>query len=701
MGIDAAYYIDPGWGLPFYSSIAVIIAFLSAFLSLILFQFKRALRFFKKRRNIFIVLSIIVVGLVTVALVRSFPRRVTKEEKVIVIGFDGLDPDLLQMHMLEGKLPNFLKLKERGSFTRLATTMPPQSPVAWSSFATGVNPGKHGMFDFLVRDRKTYLPDLSLFRFRRPERFVRVGSKKFPLERPRLLPSRMGKPVWEIVAEHGIPAVVLRCPMTFPAQKFRGRLLSGFGTPDIRGTQGIYACYTDGEVVEYKMRGKIVKVGRGDVLDTHLVGPQTENGEVKDISVPMRIRIDKKGKKVNVSIQGKTIEVTEKKWSEWLRVTFPLERWRKITGTCRFYLRQVEPNLGLYVTPVNIDPEHPCFPVSYPRSYSKELAREVGLFKTIGQSEDANALKDGSLDDSAFLEDAEDTFQKEEKMLLYELSRFKGGLLVFVFGTTDRIQHMFWHYQDEKHPAHGMIEDSCPQNPIQACYQRADTILGDVLAHLDEKTTLIVLSDHGFCSYHTEVHLNSWLEAKGYLVLNEELPGRELLKDVDWTRTKAYSFGLTGIYLNLRGREAKGIVNPGREAEELKDEIISELEGWIDPTTGAKVVNKVYRKEDIYKGPYVAQAPDIIIGTSRGYRISNESALGEVPGEVLTENREKWSGDHIFDGSTIPGILLTNKRIDRDDVSIIDVAPTILKWLGIAIPEDMDGKSFLSKGSFG
>lgn len=694
--IDVACYIDPGWGVPFYSSIAVIIAFFTAFLGIILSQLKRVLRFFRRKRNILIVMCAVAAGLVTLGVARYLPRTAIEEEKVIVIGFDGLAPDLLDRYMSEGRLPNFSKLKRKGTFSRLGTTMPAQSPVAWSSFATGMNPGKHSMFDFLVRDPKTYLPDVSLFRFRKPQRFIRVGGRKIPLDRPRLLPGQREKPVWELVGERGLPAVVLRCPMTFPAQKFRGKILSGFGTPDVGGTQGIYSYYTNLSVVDYKMKGKIIKVENSDTIDTYLVGPRVETGDGGgDVRVPLRIVVDRKGRKVSISIQGKTEELREKEWSRWFRVTFPLERWRKVTGICRFYLQQVEPNLKLYATPMNIDPERPCFPISYPSGYSRELARRVGFFKTIGQSEDTNALKDGCLDDEAFLADAEDTFQKEEKMLLYELGRFKGGLLIFVFGTTDHIQHMFWHYLDKNHPAHGMAELSVQDNPIARCYQRADTILGQVLAYLDEKTTLIVLSDHGFGSYHTKAHLNSWLEAKGYLVLRTRGPGRELLQDVDWANTKAYSFGLSGIYLNLAGREGKGIVNPGKDAKELKDEIISELEAWVDPMTGNPVVSKVYRREDIYTGPYVEEAPDLIVGLSRGYRISNESALGEVPREVLAENKEKWSGDHIFDGATIPGILLVNREISRDEVSIIDVAPTILKSLGVPIPGNIDGKPFL------
>ncbi len=202
----------------------------------------------------------------------------------------------------------------------------------------------------------------------------------------------------------------------------------------------------------------------------------------------------------------------------------------------------------------------------------------------------------------------------------------------------------------------------------------------------------MVLSDHGFSSLRRGVNLNSWLHENGYLTLKKGTNGSaEWLRDVDWSKTKAYALGLTGLYLNLRGREAEGIVEPGAEKASLKAELIEKLSGLVDGATGDVAIREVFATDQLYKGPYLENAPDLLIGYNAGYRISWDGATGVAAGPVLDDNRKPWSGDHCIDPRLVPGIFFCNRAIHRDDPALIDIAPTALWLFGIEAPRHMDG----------
>jgi predicted AlkP superfamily phosphohydrolase/phosphomutase len=211
----------------------------------------------------------------------------------------------------------------------------------------------------------------------------------------------------------------------------------------------------------------------------------------------------------------------------------------------------------------------------------------------------------------------------------------------------------------------------------------------------DPGATLLVMSDHGFAPFTRAAHLNGWLRDEKLLGLR---PGatssRELFADVDWSRTRAYGFGLNGLYLNLAGRERFGVVAPA-EREGLLADLTTRLLAWVDPSNGEHVVRRVYRSEEVYSGRQRALAPDLIVGYKRGYRVSNPSALGEVPLGTVEDNASKWSGDHCMAAEEVPGVLLTNRAITRADVSLRDIAPTVLAEFSIAAPEEMKGRPFL------
>jgi len=299
----------------------------------------------------------------------------------------------------------------------------------------------------------------------------------------------------------------------------------------------------------------------------------------------------------------------------------------------------------------------------------------------------------------------EEVFSKRRQWTLKHLEEGNWNIFISVFGESDRLQHMFWRYTDENSPLY--TEEGAEQygNVIEEWYIRYDSLIGEVMERIDDRTVLIVMSDHGFHPFNKAVNVNTWLLENGFLVLKGETRSDYKLKDlfeggvfwpnVDWSKTKAYAISLGEIRINLKGREASGIVAPGQEYEQVRDEIIEKFEQLHDPDTNAPVVRKVYRKEEIYSGPFMEKAPDLIFGLYPGYRESWQSALGGIPVEVIEPNLKKWSADHVtFDPSLIKGMLLSNREITAEEPDILDFAPTIFEYFGFAPLQEFDGKSW-------
>jgi predicted AlkP superfamily phosphohydrolase/phosphomutase len=479
-------------------------------------------------------------------------------------------------------------------------------------------------------------------------------------------------------------------------------MLAGFGVPDLRGGQGTFSFYST-DLVETAAAGpgggQVVQVKfQSDTIQTAVIGPRnrTKNPPV-DTKAPLQITVHKSNPHATLSLQGQTFDIPVGGWSDWKKVNFEMNPWTKANGMVRFYLQSVEPQFNLYVSPINFDPRKPAFAISHPSHYAKELAEHIGLYHTLGQAEDTWSLNEGRVSEETFLEQAYQVIQEREAMLLHELNRFDKGLLVTAFDTPDRIQHMFWRFQDPSHPLYDAALAKKYEDVLPKVYQTMDRILGQVLKFVDDKTVLMVVSDHGFSEFHTAVHMNRWLAGAGYLQFKGEAkPGEsnEFFTGVDWSKTRAYAVGLAGIYLNLEGRERNGIVKTS-EASKLSDEIIQKLSELADPATGKKVVKKVYPKDEIYEGPYVDQAADLVVGFEEGYRFSWQTALGAAPSTVFEPNAKRWSGDHCVDPPYVSGVFLSNRPINTDQPRIIDIAATILKLFGIEAPPSMDGRSLL------
>jgi predicted AlkP superfamily phosphohydrolase/phosphomutase len=614
-------------------------------------------------------------------------------KKVIVIGLDGLEPGIVENLLSAGELPSLAMIRRAGGLARLATTYPAQTPVAWSTFATGTNPGGHGIFDFLRRDPRNYLPDSALCRY----------EQKSDLLPPRVVNQRRGTTIWERLGDAGIGSVVLRCPCTYPPDRLRGRMLAGLGVPDLRGGFGTSTFYCSDESVAPRESEHVVHVSADDgPIATHLIGPRHPRTR-GDVRFEITLRLDPEARRLIISSDGVPgeLEVRQGEWSNWLRVKFRLGPFQSAHGIVRFYLIRTTPTLELYASPINFDPEAPLFPISAPPDYSRELAGSLGTFHTAGMVEDHVGLGNERLDEEAFLTQCDDVWRERQRMMVHELERFDSGLFFCLFDTPDRVQHMLWRTREPDHPANrNRSRPRTFDRAIEEHYRRGDAVVGQALEFADDRTLLIVLSDHGFCSFRRGFHLNRWLYDQGLLTLRAGAePGPsagDFLREVDWEKTRAYALGLTGLYLNLHGREGRGTVRP-EEAETLKAAIATELSGLVDQETGAVAVRSVISRETLYAGPYVQEAPDLVVNCGPGYRISWGSSVGGIPGGGLFEdNTRKWAGDHIIDPPLVPGVLLMNRPFQGDQARMVDLVPTILDAYGIPAGVAMEGTSLLS-----
>jgi predicted AlkP superfamily phosphohydrolase/phosphomutase len=604
--------------------------------------------------------------------------------RVVVVGLDGFDPKIVEPLLADGSLPNLARLRAQGGYAPLRTTYPAQTPVAWSTFATGANPGRHGIFDFVRRDPLTYLPDLSMTRFERRATYLP----------PRAVNLRRGTPMWTLLSAAGIPSSILRCPCTFPPDDIRGRMLSGMGVPDLRGGLGTSALYTSQPGVKTEENEQVlhVTVDPDGAVRTRLVGPRNPSGQ-SDFATELVLEPESARRRVTIRSDGqpKVLEVREGEWSPWLKVRFKTGLLQSVSGIVRFYLVRLEPVFELYASPVNFDPEMPLFPISAPAAFARELARKVGTFYTTGMVEDHGGLNNGRFDESAFLTQCDGVMAERSAMMAFELDRLREGLLFCLFDTPDRVQHMFWRFRDRRFDASHTSELA---RAIDEQYRSCDRIVGDVLARAGDDTLVIVLSDHGVGNFRRGVHLNTWLHDQGLLTLAPGVrPGEEagdLLRRVDWARTRAYALGLSGIYLNLKGREGQGTVEPD-DVPALERSIAEGLRALRDPRDRGEAVRGVLSRRQLYAGPYADESPDLVVNFADGYRVSWGTALGAVPSGHFEDNVKKWSGDHLMDPTLVPGVLFMNQPFRGEGAQLADLAPTILASLGVPSGPDMEG----------
>ncbi len=675
-------YIGPGAGFAFAGSLAVMIAaFALAIGTILLWPF------------------VFIVRLIRVG--NPYKRALTR--RVIVIGLDGMDPGITTRYLREGRLPNLQKLADKGVFRALDTSNPSMSPVAWSTFATGVDPSRHGIFDFITRDPCTYAPILSSTDIQSAKRVLNIGKYVIPLERPKFKLLQKSQTFWRMLGEKHIPSIIQRVPITFPPVPFRGLLLSGMCVPDLRGSQGTFsffstsnnegkAAFTGGEQTVLRRKGNVIR--------SRIVGP--DNGMVKGggrMTLPFTVTVA--ADSVNITLDGgESFTLPLRVYSDWVHLNFNGGPGINVAGIAKFYLLSVEPEVSLYMTPIHIDPESPAMPISHPEVYSVYLAKKFGPFATLGLAEDTWALNERVIDEGAFFDQAMAFCHEREQMFFDAIEHTREGLVTTVFDTTDRVQHMFYRYLDPTHPANRDKESTAHADAIQRVYTHMDGVIGKVLERVGDDAVVIVMSDHGFTNFRRGVNLNTWLRNEGYLVLHDghELSG-EWFEHIDWSRTRAFSLGLTGLFINRKGREKSGIVAEGEEYRALVLQLCRKLEALVDPETSTRAVRRAQAAFECFDGPYRLDAPDILVGYEGGYRNSWACATGSVTATVFEDNTKSWSGDHCVDPSIVPGVFFCNQAITQENPHIADIPFSILSLFGQTPPRHMQGRMlFAGKG---
>lgn len=627
-----------------------------------------------------------------------------KPTKIMVMAVDGMDPRLTRKLINEGRLPNCSKLAAAGEFQPMGTTYPPQSPVAWSSFISGTDPGGHGIFDFIARDPLTRTPFLSTAKTEDSGPSITVGDYSFPLGGGKTTLLREGLSLWDILAEAGMNSLAFRAPVNFPAPESGARTLSGITTPDIQGSYGIFTWITTdvaanpGEVAG----GTIRRVAESDgIIQFDLEGPlDPVSGGKKRSGVPVKVSRDKVNLTALFEVDGQRFLLAEKEWSDWIRVEFPLTgSFTGIASICRFCLKEAGEVFSLYVSPFNIDPSRPVADISFPRSYAGELSEEFGLFYTQGMPEDTAALSSGVFDDDDFLEQSLFVLEENLRLLEHELNRFDEGFFYFYFSSLDLNSHVFWRAIDPAHPLHTPELAEKFGDVLPSLYARIDEGIGRAMEHIDEDTVFMVVSDHGFVPFRRQFNLNSWLVENDYASLRNRFDREEsgFFSNTRWTETRAYGLGINSLYLNVAGREDEGAVAPGDEFETTRETLIRQLTGIKDPENGQQVIRGVYRPEDLYTGPCLDRAPDLIVCYNQNYRASWDTILGSYPRGVLLDNLDPWSGDHCMHPEFLSGVFICNRPTGSvGSLQLWDLAPSILSVLDLPVPSSMTGKKLWS-----
>ncbi len=673
-------YVGPGAGFAFVSSLFVLIWTLALGLAtLATWPLRLAVHWIRGGRT----------------------RAAGRVRRVIVLGLDGQDPDLTERFMNEGVLPHFARLCADGAFRRLRTTLPAESPVAWASFQTGCNPGKHRIFDFLTPNRRSLRPELCSARVAPAPRALRLGPFRLPLGKPRITGGRRSRPFWKTLASHGVPSTILRVPITFPAEPFDGVLLSAMSVPDLRGSQGTYCYFSSDPNERLTLTGgeRVRLAWDGAAARGVITGPvNTVRKGAGELLLPFEVRARGNGG-VELHLQGAVHPLRRRKYTPWIPLRFKPGLGMTVNGIVRFCLLETDPHLKLYMTPINIDPDRPALPISHPFTYAMYLSKIQGRYATLGLAEDTAALNEGVIDEDAFLDQAYLVHAERERMFFDALDKTGSGAVVCVFDLTDRLQHMFFRHLHPAHPAN-RGRGTKHRDVIRTLYMQMDALVGRTLAAAGEDTAVFVMSDHGFKPFRRGVELNRWLYEEGLLAVRGDEPsGADLLGDVDWSRTRAYAVGFGGIYLNLAGREAQGVVQPGPEAAAVKRQIRDRLRALIDEAEGVRPVREVYDARTVYTGPYAGEAPDLIVGFRPGHRVGWRSVTGGIGARVFEDNTRPWSGDHNFNPPDVPGMLFANRPLAASAPSIMDVGPTVLDLLGVPVPPWCDGRSLAASAA--
>lgn len=558
--------------------------------------------------------------------------------RAIILGFDSFDPFQFERLNQAGKMPNLGKLAEAKGYSRLEVCSPPQTEVSWTSIATGVDPGSHGIFDFVHRNPATYVPYVSIM----PTKQTMLGEQ--------FIPPYTTRTFFQEAAEMGYPATVMWWPALFPARpEIPVATLPGLGTPDIRGQLGVGTYMTTEPVEKKKSKvGLLTAAGKGR-FNGVIEGPQVKSKSgAAYATLPLVVEV-LAGDEVRLTIGKQELRLRPGKWSPIFELVFPAGFAFSIHAVTQVIVTEIKDRVSLYFLPLQIHPLHSVSPYGTPASFIKDSWKQ-GPFLTLGWPQDTNALEDGCISDKQFLDLCGLIFESRKRVYFHHLEHFREGVLAGIFDCLDRVQHMFLHDRGD------LVDD---------WYLKLDEFVGQVQGKVEqlglEKHRFLVLSDHGFRPFDYKVHLNRWLVDKGFMQLAEAAGNGEPAK-ANWGKTRAYALGLNSLYLNVAGREGQGIVD-ATTLEGLLDEIKTKLLNWTGPN-GQVVVNRALLKHEVFTGPYTRLGPDLVVGYAPGYRASSETGLGKIPaGPVIEANHDHWGADHCIDAALVPGVLFANRDL--------------------------------------
>jgi predicted AlkP superfamily phosphohydrolase/phosphomutase len=559
----------------------------------------------------------------------------------LIIGLDAFDPGIVERLFEAGKLPHLSKFVSKNGYARFAVSNPPQSEISWTSIATGLNPGGHGMFDFVHRDPATYALNVSLL----PTRKSALGTSfTFPHNAPT---------IFDQAAQEGFPATALWWPATFPAHlDSLAQNIPGLGTPDIHGRLGIGAAYSvDLALKDEKLKTPVEplkRIGNGRYSGLFKGPAQQKGRQFQEATLEFQLDcIDDMSARFSFGKQ--TLILNRGKWSPIFEIVFKVGFLVNLHAITRVVMNQVDPDPTLYFLPLQIHPLHSPWPYATPTGFVRQTWDSCGSFLSLGWPQDTTGLEEKWITDDQFLQLCDSIFNTRRNILLYHLKSFKEGLFANVFDSLDRVQHMF-------------LRDR--PDVIESWYKKLDEMVG-LTGQLVESqgwrdTRIIIVSDHGFSRFDHKVHLNRWLVEHGYIQLNSGAPeGR--LSSVDWSRTRAYAVGLNSVYLNLQGRESQGCVSPDQR-DALSEEIRTELLALIGPD-GQRVIQQVSLQKETFEGALTEYGPDLLVGYAPGYRASSQTGLGSWGLDLFEPNTDHWGADHCIAPEAVPGVLFCNQGL--------------------------------------
>lgn len=564
--------------------------------------------------------------------------------KTILVGFDAFDPGFFERLHNEGKVPYLSKYLVSSKYSSFKVANPPQSEVSWTSISTGLNPGGHGLFDFVHRNPDTY------------GLFVSILPTKSSLLGNQFSPPHKAETIFDSAVKDGYQATSLWWPATFPSRlQSPVRTVPGLGTPDIFGQLGVGISYSMEPLTdENNLKTRTARLQRKNSTEYNgiLAGPlQKSRTGSKQSYLDFKVIIND-AHSAKLSLGNQILDLVVGQWSPVVEIRFQVGFMVSVKIVTRVILTQLQPDPVLYFLPLQLHPLASPWPYGTPKSMLNKIWKKQGAFLTLGWPQDTTALEEGFINNEHFLCLCDQIFKQRASIFMAMLDSYQEGILACVFDSLDRVQHMFWKNRPDI---------------IESWYLKLDDFAGKINTKLSAKRdgdsiNLIFLSDHGFQNFNYKVNVNRWLLEQGYLELVNGALSQDL-SGVNWNKSHVYAVGLNSLYLNLEGREGQGVV-PLAQKSEILEILRSKLLRWTGPD-GKKVFQRVQTNQEAFNGPLSVHGPDLVLGYAPGYRASAETGLGGWGDKKIEWNTDHWSADHCIDANAVPGVIFNNRGLDN------------------------------------